>query len=160
VQQLIHRIAMMSSDIEYRRGVDLAVNLSHRVVPIRHVEQLFNPVHQGTLESAGDAVVGQETMEQAKHRGTVVCRPRSANRALRRWMASVLSPASDREAARLKPPSQPPHEYGYHEFRVCHSEQSRGISILFPILPLGRSRTITAACQLLSRGLRSRTPCA
>ena len=49
VQQLIHRIAMMSSDIEDRRGLDLAVNLSHRVVPIRHVEQLFNAVHQGTL---------------------------------------------------------------------------------------------------------------
>jgi hypothetical protein len=69
VQQLIHRIAMMSSDIEDRGGLDLAVNLSHRVVPIRHVEQLFNAVHQGTLESAGDAVVGQETMEKAKHRG-------------------------------------------------------------------------------------------
>jgi hypothetical protein len=26
-------------------------------------------VYQGTLESAGDAVVGQDTMEQAKHRG-------------------------------------------------------------------------------------------
>jgi len=48
--------------------VDLAVNLSHRVVPIGHVEQFFNAVHQGTLKSAGDAVAGQETME-AKHRG-------------------------------------------------------------------------------------------
>jgi hypothetical protein len=26
-------------------------------------------MHQNTLESAGDAVVGQETMELAKHRG-------------------------------------------------------------------------------------------
>jgi hypothetical protein len=26
-------------------------------------------VHQGTLEPTGDAVVGEETMEQAKHRG-------------------------------------------------------------------------------------------
>ena len=31
-------------------------------------DSLFNAVHQGTLESAGDAV-GQETMEQAEHRG-------------------------------------------------------------------------------------------
>jgi len=59
----------MSSDIEDRRGLDLAVNLSHRVIPIGHGEQLFNAVHQGTLESAGDAAVGQEPMEQAKHRG-------------------------------------------------------------------------------------------
>ena len=69
VQQLIHRIAMMGSDIEDRRGLDFAVNLFHRVIPIGHVEQLFNAVHQRTLEPAGDAVVGQETMEQAKHRG-------------------------------------------------------------------------------------------
>jgi hypothetical protein len=60
---------MMSSDIEDRCGLDLAVNLSHRVVPIGHVEQLFSAVHESTLESAGDAVVGQATMEQAKHRG-------------------------------------------------------------------------------------------
>jgi hypothetical protein len=60
---------MMGSDIEDRSGLDLAVNLSHRVVPIRHVEQLFNAVYHGTLESAGDAVVGQVTMEKAKHRG-------------------------------------------------------------------------------------------
>ena len=71
VQQLIHCIAMMGSDIQDRRGLDLAVNLSHRVVAIGHVEQLFNAVHQGALESAGDAIVGQETMKLAKHRGGV-----------------------------------------------------------------------------------------
>jgi hypothetical protein len=56
------------------------------------VDQLFDAVHQSTLESAGNAVVGQETMEQAKHPGrTIVCRADSVNRALRRWMASFLS---------------------------------------------------------------------
>jgi hypothetical protein len=60
---------MMSSDIEDRYGLDLAVNLSHRVVPIRHVNQLFNAMHERTLESAGHAVVRQKTMEPAKHRG-------------------------------------------------------------------------------------------
>ena len=37
--------------------------------------------------------------------------------------------------------------------------KSRNLSILFPILPLGHSRTITAAWPLLFRGLRSPTPC-
>src|ERR1041384_7714220 len=69
VQQLIHRVTMMSSDIQNGHGLELAVNLSHRVVPIRHVEQLFNAMHQGTLDSASHAAVCQETMELAKHRG-------------------------------------------------------------------------------------------
>jgi hypothetical protein len=60
---------MMSSDIENRRGVHLTVNLSHRVVPVGHVEQLFNAMHDGALESTGAAILAQETMEQAKHRG-------------------------------------------------------------------------------------------
>jgi hypothetical protein len=67
---------MMSSDIEDRRGLHLAVNLSHRVVPVGHVEQLFDAMHDGALESTGAAVLAQKTMEQAKHRGGLYSMPR------------------------------------------------------------------------------------
>jgi len=60
-------------------------------------------VHQGTLESAGDAAVGQETMEQAKasRADYSVPRPSRGNSALLRWMASCSTGATLNQRPRI-----------------------------------------------------------
>jgi len=94
VQQLSHCIAIMSSDIEDRHGLDLAVSLSHRVVGILRVEQLFKAVHRGTLESAGDRLCVRRRWSRRSIAGLSMPPP-FRKPSLRHWMASVrISPST------------------------------------------------------------------
>ncbi len=87
-------------------------------------------MHQGTLESARNAVLGQETMEQAKHRGGLYSMPRPFGKPCAAALDGIVPQPHQRqgEAAKLKPASQQPHELFKQSYPAlaggCRAESS------------------------------------